>query len=218
MTDGNNREQELLCQEILADAKRKCDEILQAAHKEVAALLARTDAENESYRKIKLEAAGKDAAGRRESVIDTASVEARRMESEYIESLLQSIQGKIRRRLQVREGFDCREILLNLAAEAICNMSSDKYAIRLSAADREALGIDWRDEIRRRTGRNNLEIAIKDDPGIAGGGLIVEDQEGVEVWDNRLTARLQRMWPELRILIAGQTGLLDLANRTGVKT
>ena len=97
-------------------------------------------------------------------------------------------------------------------------MTSDKYTVRLSAADREVLGVDWRDEIRRRTGRNNLEIAVKDDPGIAGGGLIVEDREGVEMWDNRLTARLQRMWPELRILIAGQTGLLDLANRRGVKT
>ncbi|MFA6568155.1 MAG: V-type ATP synthase subunit E family protein [Victivallales bacterium] len=218
MTTGNDKEQELLCQEILADARRECDKILQDASREAGALLARTGAVDESYRKTKLEAAVNEADGRRESVFATADVEARRMESEQMENLLQSIYGRIRQRLQAREGFDYREMMFNLAAEAICNMTAGKYTMRMSAADHEILGDGWQDEIRRRAGRNTFEIVIKDDSGITGGGLIVEDYEGGEVWDNRLPARLQRMWPELRIQIAGQTGLLDLDIETGDKT
>lgn len=218
MTTGNNREEELLCQEILAEARRECDMMLQDAGREAEALLARTEAANESYRKTRLEASGNEAAGRRESVLATAILEARRMESEHLESLFQSIYCIIKQRLKAREGVDYREMMFNLAAEAICNMAAGKYAMRMSAADHEIMGDGWQDEIRRRTGRATLEIIIKDDSGIAGGGLIVEDYEGGEVWDNRLPARLQRMWPELRIQIARQTGLLDLAVEKGGKT
>ena len=218
MTSGNNKEQEQLCQEILADARKDCHIILETARQKAEALLAKSTVENESYRKTKIASASNEAATKRESVFATAKVEARLIESKQLETLFQSIYDKIKNRLQSREGFDYREMLFNLAAEAICNMTAHKYTIRLSADDHKIPGTDWQDEIRRRTGRNTIEVIIADDSSISGGGLLVENYEGGVVWDNRLLSRLQRMWPELRIQIASQTGLLDIAIETGDKT
>ena len=218
MTNGNNREQEMLCQEILADARRDCDIVLQSARQKAGDLLINAAAKNESYRKTKLAAAGNEAVTKQESVFATAKIEARLMESIQLETLFQLIYDKIKQKLQAGEGFDYREMLFNLAVEAISNMTANKYSLRLSAADHKILGDDWQEKIRWQTGRNTIEVIIEDDSRITGGGLLVENHEGGEVWDNRLLSRLQRLWPELRIQIASQTGLLDIDVETGDKT
>jgi vacuolar-type H+-ATPase subunit E/Vma4 len=41
-----------------------------------------------------------------------------------------------------------------------------------------------------------------------GDGVIVEDAEGRQMWDNRFLKRLERMWPELRRHIAVQVSFV----------
>jgi vacuolar-type H+-ATPase subunit E/Vma4 len=50
---------------------------------------------------------------------------------------------------------------------------------------------------------------------MSGGGVIVHDAAGRQVWDNRLAPRLERLWPELRRQLAAQTGLLSPGESTG---
>jgi len=68
------------------------------------------------------------------------------------------------------------------------------------------LGDGLADEIARRVGRP-VSITISYEPGITGGGIIVEDTEGRQVWDNRFAKRLERLWRELRQQIAIPGGI-----------
>ena len=59
------------------------------------------------------------------------------------------------------------------------------------------------------------EIAIVADAAMTDGGAIVQDAVGGQVWDNRLLARLARLWPELRRQIAVRAGLVVERAPTG---
>jgi vacuolar-type H+-ATPase subunit E/Vma4 len=80
--------------------------------------------------------------------------------------------------------------------------------VKLLAADRIALGDGLAEAITTRLGRSPLSITISDDPAIADGGVMVQDAQGRQAWDNRLPARLKRLWPELRRQIAIRTLLV----------
>ena len=87
--------------------------------------------------------------------------------------------------------------------------------MKLSPSDHRALGNDLAGEIAGLVGRSLLTITISDDPTISESGLIIQDAEGRQVWDNRLPARLERLWPELRRQIAIHTGLVSGAESAG---
>jgi len=95
-----------------------------------------------------------------------------------------------------------------LAAEALKQMAGDAFVVKLSAADRAALGDGLAADIARRVGRLPSSITISKDATIGDGGPIIQDAEGRQVWDNRLSVRLERFWPELRRQIALRTGLV----------
>jgi len=71
-------------------------------------------------------------------------------------------------------------------------MGGANLVVRLSPADRSA--------VSERLGR----FTLVDAPSLNDGGAIVLDADGRRVWDNRLLARLDRLWPELRRQIVVQ--------------
>lgn len=197
---------DLLCDEILADGRRQADEILRRARDEAGAIVARATAEAEALRKRELDAARAAAARRGALLLATVPVETGRLRSARINELLESIREEIRRQLLARDGFDYRESLISLAAEAVRVMSGEKFTIRLSVADLAVLDEDACKEIERRVGRAPVAFLIETAPEIQA-GVIVQDAEGRQIWDNRLDARLNRMWPELLRNIAVQLSL-----------
>ena len=60
-----------------------------------------------------------------------------------------------------------------------------------------------------------MNVSVSYDPEITGGGVIVEDGEARQIWDNRFLKRLERMWPELRRQIAVQTSLVPKTESGG---
>jgi vacuolar-type H+-ATPase subunit E/Vma4 len=71
------------------------------------------------------------------------------------------------------------------------------------------------DEVAHRVGRPALNVSVSYDPEITGGGVIVEDGEARQIWDNRFLKRLERMWPELRRQIAVQTSFVPKTESGG---
>ena len=51
---------------------------------------------------------------------------------------------------------------------------------------------------RSQVSRSSPRLEVQEDPSIEGGGVIVQDAGGRQVWDDRLSARLSRLWPDLR--------------------
>ena len=208
MATPNQNSPELLREEILADARRQSEEITRRAQQEVEALLTKATGEADKALRERLDQAHAEAARRKELILATVPVEAGRLRLARVESLLESVHEEIRRRLVARDGFDYRKTLITLAAEAMAQMPGSAFVIRLSATDCAAAGDGLAEGIARHVGRSPLNITISNDATLTEGGVIIEDADGRQVWDNRLLARLERLWPELRRQIAVQTELV----------
>lgn len=208
MATPNNNPEEALRGEILAEARRESEQILRRAQQDAEARLAKAAAEADRARQERLEATRADAARRKELILATVAVETGRLRSARIEALLESVHEEARRRLLAREGFNYRDAVIALAAEALRQMPGDAFAVKLSPADRAAFGDELAGEVSRRVARSPLNLTISTDAAITDGGLILQDAEERHLWDNRLSARLARLWPELRRQIAIRTSLV----------
>ena len=192
---------EVLREEILADARREGEEIVIRARRDAEVFLTNAVAEADRVRQEQLDQARAEAARQSELILATVPVETGRLRAARVETLLESVYEEACQRLLAREGFEYRETVIALASHAISLMAGAAFVAKVSEADRTILGDGLADEITRRVGRP-VSITVSYEPGITEGGVVVEDAEARQVWDNRLAKRLERMWPELRRQIA----------------
>lgn len=212
-SSGNSHER--LCEEILAEARRERDEILLQAQREAGTLSSRAAAEAERLRQEQLDQARAEAARRTELLLATVSVEAHLMRLARIECLLQALYNKAKDQLLERAGFDYPATLLALSREAVRRMAADAFVLRLSPADRSEFGQGLIRTLTQDVERGPLTFTVDEDPAIESGGVIVEDAEAQQAWDNSLGARLHRLWPELRRQIAIQAGWVQSDRASG---
>ena len=190
--------QRVLSEEILADARRQGERLVRRAKSDAEQIVATAEAEDEKDHRERIEAARAEAQRRSGLVLATVAVEAGRMRVRRAEEILQTIYDEARKRLERREGFDYRQTVVALAAGAISRMEGNRFVLEISAADREALGAGLAEEVCRRVGRNDFDVTVNTEGAAAGGGVIVRDAEGRQLWDNSLAGRLERFWPALR--------------------
>jgi len=214
MATPNPNSPEVLSGEILAAAGREGDETLRRARQDAESLLATATAEADKIRLEILNAARAEAVRRSELTLATVPVEAGRLRTARIEAILENIHEAARRELSSRCP-ERHETIVALAAEAIGRMPGTDFVLKLSAADHAALGDKLAGEICRGSGRSSVKLAVSADPTVADGGVIVQDADGLRIWDNRLLSRLERLWPELRRQIAVRTALVRKNERTG---
>lgn len=207
MTDPHRNSPDLLCEEILADARRAAEGALRRARDEAAEIIAKAVSEAEASRREHLDRARSEAARQGEMILAAVPVEAGRIRSALLNARLEALREDIRRRLLAREGFDHRATVVALAAEAVRRMAGDAFVIRMPAEDRKQPDGELAAEIANQAGRTPLNLELRGDDSI-GAGVLIQDREGRQVWDNRLEARLDRLWPSLLRQIAAQTGLV----------
>lgn len=186
---------EILTQAIREDAQRQADAIIARARQQAAAMLAQAAAEAERTRQERLHVAQAEAARRTEAIQASISVAISRLRATRIEAILQSLYDAARQRLIARQGYDYEEALVTLVTQAAEQLGHTDLVVRLSPADRAAFA----DQLGQFT--------LVEDPSITEGGAIVIDVDGRRDWDNRLLARLDRLWPELRRQIVVQGSL-----------
>jgi len=204
-TNQNNTE--ILREEILLDARKEGEEIVLRARQDAEGFLSRAAAEADQARQELLDQARIEAARRSELILATVSVETGRLRGARVEALLDSVYKEACRRLMAGEGFDYRQTVIALASHAISQMAGATFVAKVSEEDHAILGDGLADEIAHSVGRP-VSIIISQEPGITGGGVVVEDAEARQVWDNRLAKRLERLWPELRRQIAVQANFV----------
>ena len=206
---------EVLRDEILEEARRESEEIVNRARQNAENLLAAAATEAGRVRKEQLDQAQEEALRRRELILATVPVEAGRMRVARIESLLESVHEKARERLLAYDGFEYREMVIALSALAIRQMAGGTFMMKVPEGDRAVLGDGLLEEVKARTGRTALSVSLLFDPAIKEGGVVVEDGEGRQTWDNRLRERLERMWPELRRRVAMDASFVAKAGLEG---
>lgn len=186
---------EILTQAVRDDARRQADALITRARNQATAILAQAAAEGERTRQERLSAAQVEAARRTAAIQASISVAIGRLRATRIEALLQSLYDAARRRLVTRQGYDYNETLVALVTEAAEQLGDTPLVVRLSLADRAVIA----DRL--------TSFTLVEDPTIIEGGAIVVDVNGRRDWDNRLQARLDRLWPELRRQIVAQGSL-----------
>lgn len=192
---------EVLREEILAAAQREGEEIVSRARQDADVFLTSAVGEADRIRQERLDQARAEATRQSELILATVTVETGRLRAARVEALLESVYEEACQRLVAREGFEYLETVIGLASHAISQMAGDGFVVKLSEADQTILGDGLAEEIAHRVGRP-VSITISYEPGITESGVIVEDTEARQVWDNRLVKRLERLWPELRRQVA----------------
>ena len=208
---SDNKSAEALREEVLAEARREAGQTLDRARQEAAKLLAAAEAEAKRIGEEQHDRALTEARRRKELILATCPIEEGRLRVARVESLLDSVYEEARSRLVARDGFDYREAVTILAAHGVSRMTGSAFVLKVPERDRVVLGNGLGGEVALRVGRAPLDVALSYDGEIADGGVVVEDGEARQRWDNRLLARLQRMWPDLRLQVALQTSLVQNA-------
>lgn len=204
MTGAESSSMDVLRQEILADAEKQAERARRRAKRDAKTALEKAETEAAEDREARLKDARRRADTTRDLVLARVPVEARRMRADRQEAILRGIYEDAASRLADRDGFDYAEAVGTLAAEAIKRMDGDRFTLAFSAADRDAVAERVAEEVRRRVGREGVEIAVADESADIEAGVVVRDADGRQTWDNSLAARLERLWPELRRRIAGR--------------
>ncbi len=204
----NQNSTEKLHEEILAEARKESEEIIARARHDAEIFLTSADAVAERTRQEKLDQARAEADIKSGLIRATIPVETGRLRTSRVETLLESVHEEARRRLVSREGFEYRETVIILASDAIRQMTGDAFVVKLSWADQAILGDGLAEKIALRVGRS-VNITVSLEPDITESGVMVEDGEARQVWDNRLVKRLERLWPELRRQIAIEASLVQ---------
>ncbi len=208
----NHDSTENIREEILADARREGEEIILRAKRDAETSLSSTVVDADRLRQERLEQACVEASRRGELILATVSVETGRLRAARIELLLEEVQEEARQRIVACDGFDYRETVIVLAADAVNRMAGDAFVVKLSEADQTILSNDLAEEIARRVGRP-VKINVLYEEDIAGPGVIVEDAEGHQTLDNRLLHRLERLWPALRQQIAVEVSFVSATKK-----
>lgn len=204
MTAADSSPQEVLRDEILADARKQADRVRRRAERDAKAIVKKARDEVEAERDARLAEARARADRTRDVVMARVPVDVARMRLERLEEALEAIHDAARRRLAERDGFDYREVVARRAAEALAAMEGEEFVFRLAPADRATLA-DWLPgEAVRRAGREGLRVRVDEAPGDFEAGILVRDATGRQVWDNSFEARLERLWPGLRREIGGR--------------
>ena len=140
MVQSETSSQDVLRDEILADARRQAERAIRKAEREAQAAIDKAKAESQQERDSKLATARAAAERKRTLALATVPIEIGRLRAARAEQELTMLRDTIREKLSTREGMDYGAALVTLAAEAIARMAGEAFVLELSKADRQAFG------------------------------------------------------------------------------
>lgn len=196
-----------LIREIEADADRACRTIFESARTEAAEWLQSQLAQASHDAGQQLDKARAEASRLADSILATLPLEQRRHRAARIECLLDNLRAQIEQAAHAKASSHPDRTTVTLAAEAIRQMQGDAFRIRVSPACATLPAQDLTSRIAARLGRPTPALEWIPDPSILPGEVIVQDASGRQRADQRLAARLARLWPDLRCRIASTPGL-----------
>jgi vacuolar-type H+-ATPase subunit E/Vma4 len=121
-----------------------------------------------------------------------------------MEALLETIHAAARETVAAMGADELRPALLGLSLEAARQLDGPRLRVKLSPRDHASCGADLGRSLAGLLDRPCADIEVVAVASQLDPGPVVEDQVGRQVWDNRLLARLERLWPALRRELAAK--------------
>ena len=206
MTPEEKTPENLLREEIVADAKRQAERLLRRASKEAAGIAEKTKESADRERSKVLAAANQTASHRAELLRAKVPVEAGRYRAAHIEAQLDAIRETATDKLEKLPVT--APLLVHLIGDAARTCGGGAFVVFLSQADRAVLekSASWQKEAAREAGVDSTFTLSDDFLPPASRGPLLHSEDGTMICDNRLDARLGRLWPSLRCIIAERLG------------
>jgi vacuolar-type H+-ATPase subunit E/Vma4 len=210
--------EELLIEEIIGAAQRRREQILDEARQKADDIRTRAVHEAQRLHEQQLAAAHAHIARLKEQILGAVPLEASRRYEQRVEQLLDTLHQEIREAVEQSAKFDEHQALVAVAVAAIRRMPDSELMLKVSPEYFARRDENLIDKIKAQLGPPPPQLTLVADEGIRTRGVIIEDLSGVHIWDNRLNARLKRLWPALRIKIALQLGLTGNPHEKGAAT
>jgi vacuolar-type H+-ATPase subunit E/Vma4 len=176
-------------EQLLADARAHAERISASAAAEVESTRAAAAREGEQR-----------GQRRAAALLAIAEAQSRLKLLHARETHIADVLARAARRLATLSGVaDAREVLASLIREALAVLEPGPVRVRLAASLAALLD----DATRRQLGAGRWALRFETEP-IAGGGVIVETEDGRQRFDNSVVARFRRRTQELRQIAAVQ--------------
>lgn len=186
---------ELLTRAILVEARTDAEQIQAEAREKAEALRQQAREQAEAERREILERAGREAERLRSQVVAAAQMQARTLQLEHREKLLDKVFNAAREkisRLQKRPDYD--KVVAGLVREAVTQLKVDQAVVRADAVTQKILK---ERVLERLSGELNIQLSLGDVLE-AGTGIVVDAGQGRLHYDNTLETRLARLQSTLR--------------------
>jgi vacuolar-type H+-ATPase subunit E/Vma4 len=186
---------EALSRAALGEARADAERILTNAKAKVDAIHQRAQEQAKAARKEILERAQHETERIRSQAVAAAQLQARTLQLERREKLLDAVFGTARQRLTgVQQWTEYPQIVRQLVRESITHLEADQIQIQADERTTTLLTEELLKEIGDEVGvRLTLGAALK-----SGTGIVAETEDGRRRYDNRLEARLSRLQDSLR--------------------
>ena len=183
---------EMLERAILTEAREAAQEMQQEAKTKATAVHKRAQEQAAAERKEILERAQQDAERLRSQANATAQLQARSVQLEHREKLLDSVFDEVRKQLAaVKDRPDYKDIAQMLAREALTQLQATEAEIQADAATQKALNLNALG--KDLNGKFSVAGTLEE-----GTGVIATASGGKLYYDNTLETRLNRLQGALR--------------------
>ncbi len=186
---------ELLAQAVMSEARADADQVLSDARAKADAIRQRAQEQATAERKQILERASQEADRIRRQAIAMAQIQARMLELEQREKLLDKVFEAARQQLPtVQQWSDYDQIAYQLLREALIRLEAGAALVRADETTQQLLTGSLLDRLSKER-QVKLQVGKPLEHGI---GVVVETEDGRRRYDNTLTVRLSRMEDALR--------------------
>ena len=186
---------ELLTQAVMSEARAEADQVLSDARAKADAIRQRAQEQATAEREQILERASQEADRIRRQAIAMAQIQARMLELEQREKLLDKVFEAARQQLPtVQQWSDYDQIAYQLLHEALIRLEAGAALVRADETTQQLLTGSLLDRISKE---QEIKLQVGK-PLEQGTGVVVETEDGRRRYDNTLTVRLSRMQDALR--------------------
>ncbi len=193
-----------LIDELIAQAEREAQSLLDKARHEASGLMA--EAADKVAGLTEREAGRGRAEGerRRALILSTVPMRERRLRQLRVEGLLSALAEEARQRLLALGEAERKRIALDLAVAAVAHLSTDACVVKLALGESAPDSAQLRAALVGLHPQSACTIQVLQTPDLQGPGPLVASADGRQIWDNRLLERLDRLWPGLRAQVAAR--------------
>jgi len=202
---AEEKKEQALADEILADASRQAERKLSRAKKTAERILKSANSQVEVILERAVKGAEEKLQHRAEMILADVphqeQVRIIRVKDEVIDQLFSESLAA----LQSRESYDVLSVLVRLSCDAIACLPGDGFVLHVAAQDVAAPGGELAERTVGEVGKTqnrDITVTVAPSDDLPDGGVIVQTADGRRMVDNSFATRVRRTRGRLRRRIA----------------